>query len=75
MMDLMATDIRYSALFYMRYQLLCALNLYFTDQTPDAIALSQTSFKNKKPAFKVENIEDLQLCLTMFLARRMTMDV
>ena len=70
MMDLMATDPRYSALFDMRYTLLTSLNLYFTDAAPDAILLLQTALKNKKPATKAEDIEDLQLCLTMFLALR-----
>jgi hypothetical protein len=68
MKELMATDSRYSAVFYMRYQLLCALNLYFTNEAPEAIAFLQTSLKNKKAASKAEDIEDLQLCLTMFLA-------
>jgi hypothetical protein len=68
MKALMATDSRYSSLFNMRYQLLCALNLYFTNEAPEAIALLQTSLKNKKAASKAEDIEDLQLCLTMFLA-------
>lgn len=70
MKDLMATDPRYSALFDMRYTLLTSLNLYYTDSAPDAIALLQTVLKNKKPATKAEDIEDLQLCLTMFLALR-----
>jgi hypothetical protein len=68
MADLMATDSRYSTLFYLRHQLLSALNLYFTDQAADAIALLQTSLKHKKSAAKAEDIEDLQLCLIMFLA-------
>jgi uncharacterized protein YlxP (DUF503 family) len=68
MMDLMVTDTRYSDLFYMRYQLLSALNIYFKGSASNAIALLQTSLKNKKPSHKAEDIEDLQLCLTMFLA-------
>jgi len=68
MKALMATDSRYSALFNMRYTLLSALNLYYTGFAADAIALLQKSLSEKKPASKAEDIEDLQLCLTMFLA-------
>jgi uncharacterized protein YlxP (DUF503 family) len=70
MMNLMATDSRYATLFSMRYTLLSALTLYYTDFAPDAIALLQKSLSEKKPASKAEDIEDLQLCLTMFLALR-----
>ncbi|MEJ7559181.1 MAG: hypothetical protein WKF66_12800 [Pedobacter sp.] len=70
MMDLMATDSRYAALFSMRYTLLSALTLYYTDFAADAISLLQKSLTEKKPADKAEDIEDLQLCLTMFLALR-----
>ncbi|RZL08692.1 MAG: hypothetical protein EOO89_22330, partial [Pedobacter sp.] len=70
MKELMETDSRYSSVFYMRYQLLCALNLYFTDEAPEAIELLQTSLKHKKAVAKAEDIEDLQLCITMFLALR-----
>ena len=68
MMDLMVTDSRYHALFYLRYQLLSALNLFFTGSASDAIALLQESLSNKKHTSKPEDIEDLRICLTMFLA-------
>lgn len=68
MMDLMATDSRYYTLFYSRYQLLSALNLFFTGSAEDAIALLQKSLSNTKHASKPEDIEDLRICLAMFLA-------
>jgi hypothetical protein len=68
MMDLMATDSRYYTLFYLRYQLLAALNLFFTGFAENAIAVLQESLSNKKHAAKPEDVEDLQICLTMFLA-------
>lgn len=68
MMDLMLTDSRYHTLFYLRYQLLSALNLFFTGFAEDAITILQKSLSNKKQASKPEDIEDLRVCLTMFLA-------
>lgn len=68
MMDLMVTDNRYYKLFYLRHQLLSALNLFFTGSAADAIALLQESLSNTKPTSKPEDIEDLRICLTMFLA-------
>jgi len=68
MMDLMVTDGRYYALFYSRHQLLSALNLFFTGYADDAISLLEESLSNTKHTSKPEDIEDLRICLTMFLA-------
>jgi hypothetical protein len=68
MMELMTTDSRYYELFYLRYQLLAALNLFFTGFANDAIALLQQSLSSIKHRSKPEDIEDLRICLTMFLA-------
>ncbi|WP_259065199.1 hypothetical protein HDF24_00930 [Mucilaginibacter sp. X4EP1] len=68
MMDLMETDSRYYALFYLRHQLLAALNLFFTGFAEDAIALLHKSLSNTKHRTKPEDIEDLRICLAMFLA-------
>ena len=68
MMDLMVTDSRYYTLFYLRYQLLSALNLFFTGFAEDAISLLQESLSNTKHKSKPEDIEDLRISLTMFLA-------
>ncbi len=69
MMDLMVTDSRYYTLFYFRHQLLSALNLFFTGFADDA---SCTIAANHSPMqstlSKPEDIEDLRICLTMFLA-------
>lgn len=68
MMDLMITDSRYHELFYLRHQLLFALNLFFTDSANDAISLLQQSLSKTKNRSKPEDIEDVRICLTMFLA-------
>jgi hypothetical protein len=68
MMDLMATDSRYHKLFYLRHQLLSALNLFYTGFADDAIMLLQKSLSNTQQTTKAEDIEDLRICLTMFLA-------
>lgn len=68
MMDLMETDNRYYTLFYLRHQLLAALNMFFTGFANDAIPVLQASLSNTKPASKPEDIEDLRITLTMFLA-------
>lgn len=68
MIDLMAMDSRYYALFYLRHQLLVALNLFFTGFADDAIALLQKSLSNTNNRSKPEDIEDLRICLAMFLA-------
>lgn len=68
MMDLMVTDSRYYALFYLRYQLLSALNLFFTGFADNAITLLQECLSSTKHTSKPEDIEDLRICLTMFLA-------
>jgi hypothetical protein len=68
MMDLMITDSRYYRLFYLRYQLLSALNLFFRGFAEDAISLLQGSLSNTKHKSKPEDIEDLRISLAMFLA-------
>jgi hypothetical protein len=68
MMDLMLTDGRYYEVFYLRHQLLAALNLFYTGFADDAIALLRESLANTKHRAKPEDIEDLRICLAMFLA-------
>lgn len=68
MMELMLTDTRYYALFDLRYQLLYALNLFYTDLADDAIILLEKALLKPKSKAKSEDIEDLRMCLTMFLA-------
>jgi hypothetical protein len=68
MMALMETDQRYYLLFNLRYQLLASLNLYFTEASDDAIGLLQQSLSKTKPTSKTEEVEDLRICLVMFLA-------
>ncbi|AYL96803.1 hypothetical protein [Mucilaginibacter celer] len=68
MMDLMATDSRYYIVFYLRHQLLSGLNLFFTGRAEDAIQLLQKSLSNTNNRSKPEDIEDLRICMVMFLA-------
>lgn len=70
MKDLMATDNRYNTLFYLRHSLITALNLFFTGSADKAIILLEEPLANKKQRSKPEDIEDLRICLTMFLALR-----
>ncbi|RYE23834.1 MAG: hypothetical protein EOP45_06445, partial [Sphingobacteriaceae bacterium] len=68
MMDLMLADSRYYSLFYLRYHLLSALNLYFTGFAHDAMVILRESLSGTKHAAKPEDIEDLRICLAMCLA-------
>jgi len=68
MMDLMLTDNRYYTLFYLRHQLLTTLHMFFTGFANNAIALLQKTLSNTKHKSKPEDVEDLRICLTMFLA-------
>jgi hypothetical protein len=68
MMDLMLADNRYYSLFYLRYRLLNALTLFYTGFADNAIALLQESLSGVKPTSKAEDVEDIRICLTMFLA-------
>lgn len=68
MMDLMKADSRYYTVFYLRHQLLSALNLFFTGFADQAVALLRESLVISKPSSKPEDIEDIRICLAMFLA-------
>ncbi|RFZ91792.1 hypothetical protein D0C36_10075 [Mucilaginibacter conchicola] len=68
MMDLMVTDSRYYSLFYLRHQLLSGLNLFFTGFAEQAIQIVQKALTGAKQTSKPEDIEDLRICLAMFLA-------
>jgi hypothetical protein len=70
MMALMETDSRYYTVFYLRYQLLRALNLFYTGFADDATAILQQSLSKANNRSKAEDIEDVRICLAMFLALR-----
>jgi len=70
MMDLMTTDSRYYSLFYLRHSLLSGLNLFYTGFAEDAITLLQRALSDTKHKSKPEDVEDLRICLAMFLALR-----
>lgn len=68
MMELMRLDSRYYTVFNLRHQLLSALNLFFTGSADPAVALLRKAMTISKPSSKVEDIEDIRICLAMFLA-------
>ncbi|GAB2683780.1 hypothetical protein GCM10027037_00970 [Mucilaginibacter koreensis] len=68
MMELMLTDNRYYTLFHLRHQLIAGLNLFFTGFAEEAITLLQKALSDAKTSSKPEELEDLRICLTMFLA-------
>ncbi|RVU02979.1 hypothetical protein EOD41_03325 [Mucilaginibacter limnophilus] len=68
MMELMMSDSRYHIVFYLRYQLLSALNQFFTGYADKAVALLRESLAVSKPSSKTEDVEDIRICLAMFLA-------
>ncbi|WP_207421195.1 hypothetical protein [Desertivirga brevis] len=68
MNDLMVDDERYFTIFHLRHQLLTALNLFFTGDADNAVALIKESLSNTRQKAKPEDIEDLRICLSMFLA-------
>lgn len=68
MMDLMMMDSHYYTVFYLRHQLLSGLNLFFTGFAENAIAQLQEALSNTTQKSKPEDIEDLRVCLAMFLA-------
>lgn len=60
----------YSVQFYARQQLMSALNLYFTGNDGKAILLLQHMLTGATQKYKQEDVEDLRICLTMFLSLR-----
>jgi hypothetical protein len=68
MKELMLRDNRYNSLFHLKHQLLRGLNLFFTGSADKAITVVQESLSTKKQQSKAEDIEDLRICLIMFLA-------
>ncbi|TWR26522.1 hypothetical protein FPZ43_15320 [Mucilaginibacter pallidiroseus] len=68
METLMETDTRYYSLFTLRYKLLSALNLFYTGFAADAINLIKQTLSTTTRSAKPEEIEDLNICLIMFLA-------
>lgn len=54
--------------FYPRQQLLFALNLYFTGNSGDATSILQQILLGSTQKYKQEDIEDIRICLTMFLS-------
>lgn len=68
MMALMVTDGSFYKVFYSRYQLLSALNLYYSGSAELAISALRDPLSSTKHTAKLEDVADLRICLTMFLA-------
>lgn len=60
----------YKAQFYPRQQLLLALNLFFTGSGEEAIVTLLHTLEESTKKTKREDVEDLRICLTMFLSLR-----
>ncbi|KGE13494.1 hypothetical protein [Sphingobacterium deserti] len=69
MAELMDTDARYRALFSARYKLLLAINKHFSGEPEAAVGVLRYALAQVKGATKAEDIEDLRICLAMFLAQ------
>ena len=67
--ELMEIQKPYYQLFYLRYQLLLALNEHFSGNKQDALKIIQDALQSAGKKYKQEDLDDLQLCLTMFLAQ------
>ncbi|WP_129714677.1 hypothetical protein [Pedobacter sp. SYP-B3415] len=70
MLALMRSDSRYDTLFQLRYKLLAALSLFYTGAAARAVSLLQDALATRKIKSRPEDVEDLRVCLTMFLALR-----
>ena len=69
MMHLMLEHKRYKTLFYLRHQLLSALNSHYSGEPQQAIELLHGALASVNNKSKQEDVDDLRLCLTMFLAQ------
>ncbi|MEH6305806.1 hypothetical protein RYH73_09130 [Olivibacter sp. CPCC 100613] len=69
MMQLMEEDQQYYKTFFFRHQLLSALNCYYSGESEQAIELLRRAINSTNKKTAQEEIDDLQLCLTMFLAQ------
>lgn len=66
---LMATQKQYIHLFAMRRQLLVALNRYYAGNGLEAIEMLEKSLSAVTKKTRAEDVEDLRVCLVMFLAQ------
>lgn len=69
MMDLMQEHKRFGNVFYLRHQLLLALNSHFLGEPKEAIDLLRHALTLVSKKSKQEDVDDLQICLIMFLAQ------
>ena len=60
---------RYKSLFYLRHQLLLALNSHYSGKPQEAIEVLYSALASANNKSKQEDVDDLRLCLTMFLAQ------
>ncbi|WP_295767124.1 hypothetical protein [uncultured Mucilaginibacter sp.] len=59
---------KYNQVFFMQHQLLYALNKFFTGSADDAIDVLQAALTGKSNNAKLEDMEDLRICIAMFMA-------
>jgi hypothetical protein len=69
MSQLIETQKRYKGQFFLRHQLLLALNYHFTGRGDEAMAIMRNALSTVNKSYNPEDIDDLRICLAMFLAQ------
>ncbi len=70
MMELMNTDGRYHTQFILGHRLLSGLNLFFTGFANEATHIMQAALSGSKRRYRPEDVEDIRISVTMFMALR-----
>ncbi|MFP9114981.1 hypothetical protein ACLI1A_13675 [Flavobacterium sp. RHBU_3] len=60
---------RYHSRFYLRHQLLVALNLHFSGQPTEALVIAEKALKSATKKSAPEDVNDLRACIAMFLVQ------
>lgn len=61
---------RYHSRFYLRQQLLAALNLHFSGQPDQALSIAEKALKSATKKSAPEDVNDLRVCIAMFLVQQ-----
>lgn len=60
---------RYQGRFFLRHQLLTALNLHFSGQPEEALAIAEKALKSAGKKADPHDVNDLRACIAMFLVQ------
>jgi ATP/maltotriose-dependent transcriptional regulator MalT len=63
---------RYHSRFYLRQQLLTALNLHFSGKPAEALAIAEKALKSATKKSAPEDVNDLRVCIAMFMVQQRT---